>query len=106
MYELEVNWAFTAATTEQEERNVHSILNVIERNENPFVVPSKESKLHNILTHEVMTEDIRNQLLNVESIGKHAYDKLRKERFRDETVRLSATIYRTNLKTFAACSSI
>ena len=40
-----------------------------------------------------MTDDIRNQLLNTEKIGKVAYESLRKERFCEKTVRLSETIH-------------
>jgi len=45
--ELEVNRTFSKAGTEFEESNVEAILNVIERNENPFQIPPKEKKLHN-----------------------------------------------------------
>ena len=100
--ELDVNRAFTTASTESEKRNILSIIHVIERKENPFVVPPKEKRLHNIQTNEVMTEDISSQLLNVEGIGLTAYEKFRNERFCTKTVRLSDTIHRTNLKTFAS----
>jgi len=80
-YELDVNRAFSMAATEFEEANIRSILDVIERNENPFTTPTTDSRLHNIQTKEVMTDDIRNQLLNAEKIGKVAYESLRKERF-------------------------
>lgn len=97
-YELDVNRAFTTAATESEERNILSILQVIERKENPFVNPPKEKRLHNIQTKEVMTDDIRIQLLDVEGIGLTAYEKLREERFCTKSVRLSDVIHRTNLK--------
>ena len=73
-----------------------------EKNENPFLTPPKEKMLHNILTKEVKSEDIREQLLNVERIGNDTYEKLCRERYIEKTVRLSDTIHRTNLKTFAA----
>ena len=57
-------------------------------------------KLHNILTQEVMPDDIRSQLLSVMEIGTKAYETLRKERFVEKSVRFSSTIHRTNLKTF------
>lgn len=47
-----------------------------------------------------MTEEIRNQLLDVQAIGQDAYEKFRKERFLDKTARFVDTIHRTNLKTF------
>ena len=57
-------------------------------------------KLHNILTQEVMSDDIRSQLLSVMEIGTKAYETLRKERFVEKSVRFSSTIHRTNLKAF------
>jgi hypothetical protein len=101
-YELEVNRSFSKAATEFEEANIQAILDVIEKNENPFLTPPKEKRLHNIITKEVMSENIREQLLNVERIGNDAYKKHRRERYIEKTVRLSDTIHRTNLKTFAA----
>lgn len=101
-YELEVNRSFSKATTEFEEGNIQAILDVVEKNENPFITPPKEKRLHNILTKEVMSEEIRQQLLNVEKIGSKAYEKLRTERYIKKTVRLSDTIHRTNLKNFAS----
>ena len=55
-----------------------------------------EPKLHNILTQEVMTDEIRDQLLRVTDIGTAAYVKLRKDRFVDKSVRFCETIHRTN----------
>ena len=52
--ELEVNRTFSKAGAEFEESNVQTILNVIERNENPFQIPPKEKRLHNIMTKEVV----------------------------------------------------
>lgn len=99
-YDLDVNRAFNTPTTENDERNIQSILIVIERTENPFSVPTPEPKLHNILTREIMTEDIRKQMLNVQTIGEAAYNKFRKERFLEKTVRFGEPIHRINLKTF------
>lgn len=45
-----------------------------------------------------MTEEIRNQLLDVLAIGQVAYDGFRKERFIDKTGRFSEPFHRTNLK--------
>ena len=47
-------------------------------------------------------EDISDQLLYVEGIGKRAYEKLQEEKLCKETARLSDTIHRTNLKTFGS----
>lgn len=101
-YDLDVNRSFNKATTKLEEKNIQSILAVIEKTENPFHVPTTETKLHNIQTREIMDENIRKQLLHVEGTGSAAYEKLRRERFIDKTVRFSETIHRTNLQTFAS----
>ena len=82
------------------EGKVQAIIATIERNENPFELHPEQVKLHNILTREVMSDDIRSQLLSVKEIGTKAYETLRKERFVEKSVRLSSTIHRTNLKTF------
>jgi len=60
----------------------------------------RSKRLHNILTQEVMSDDIRSSLLSVIDIGTKAYETLRKERFVEKSVRFSSTIHRTNLKTF------
>ena len=100
-YELDVNRSFTTSTTLSEEKNIQAIIKLIERYENPFLIPTVEARLHNIMTNEVATEDIKKQLLNAETIGKTAYEIFRKERFITKEVRISATIHKTNLKTFA-----
>ena len=86
--------------TTNSERNVQAIMDVIERNENPFQIAPMELKLHNILTQEVMTDDIRTQLLQVKDIGSAAYNMFRKQRLVEKTLRLSSTIHGTNLQTF------
>lgn len=99
-YEITVNHEFNKSDTAAGEKNVQAILAFIEGKENPFQVPAAEEKLHNIITQEVMTEEIRDQILQVSEIGAEAYEKLRKERFVEKSTRFSATIHRTNLKTF------
>ena len=82
------------------EKKVQAVIATIERYENPFQFIPGQVKLHNILTQEVMPDDIRIQLLLVMKIGTKAYETLRKERFVKKSVRFSSTIHRTNLKTF------
>ena len=79
----------------------------IESQENPtHVSPVTDLKLHNILTQDVMTEEIRKDLLNVTQAGLDHYDKFRKEGFVDKSKSLlSDTIHRTNLKTFKSIHS-
>ena len=54
----------------------------------------------NILTQEIMTEEIRKDLLHVQKIGLDLYSTFREERFIKKPKRLSDTIHRNNLKTF------
>ena len=68
--------------------------------ENPVHVSgTTEPKLHNILTQEIMSEDIRNNMLKVTDIGKELYTSFRRERYIEKSKRLSDTIHRTKLKT-------
>ena len=55
--------------------------------------------LHNLVTKEVMTEEIRNDVLNASEKGKKKYEIFHSERFINKTFKLSETVYRTNLKT-------
>ena len=99
-YQQAVSNSFSKCETEFGERNIQAILTIIENNENPFRKDITEPKLHNIMTQEVMTDEIRNQLLQVKAVGTAAYEKLRNERFVDRTAPIFQTIHRINLKTF------
>ena len=97
----ELSHEFTTADTDADEKKVQAMTSFIEGNENPFrVLPTGEAKLHNILTQEIMTEEIRSQILSVKEIGAKKYSEFRRERFVMKSKRLSDTIHRTNLKTF------
>ena len=66
----ELSHEFTTADTDADEKKVQAMTSFIEGNENPFrVLPTGEAKLHNILTQEIMTEEIRSQILSVKEIG-------------------------------------
>ena len=82
------------------EQKVQAIIATIEKNKNSFQVVSDQAILHNILTQEILSDDIRSHLLSVVDIGTKAYETLRKERFVEKSVRFSSTIHHTNLKTF------
>ena len=55
--------------------------------------------LHNFVTKEVMTQDIRNDVLNVSERGKKKFETFYSERFTKKTSKLSDTIHKENLKT-------
>jgi len=101
-YRLAAEHALSKSDIATGEQQVQAILTVIEQNENPFQLVPVDVKLHNILTQETMTEEIRSQILNVTEIGKTAYHQLRAERFVEKSVRFSSPIHRTNLKTFSS----
>ena len=43
--ELDVNQSFATSKTLSEERNIEAIIKLIERNENPFLLPAEEGRL-------------------------------------------------------------
>ena len=99
-YRLAAEHALSKSDIATGEQQVQAILTAIEQNENPFQLVPVERKLHNILTQETMTEEIRSQILNVTEIGKTAYHQLRAERFVEKSVRFSSPIHRINLDIF------
>ena len=73
-FELGVNQGFTA-----EESSILSVIDIIERYINLVSAPTNNARIRNILTYEVVTEDISDQLLDAEDIGTRAHEKLQKE---------------------------
>ena len=100
-YELSVNHEFSKPQTASDEKHIQAIITFIESNENPFQASNSEEKLHNILTQEIMTPEIREDILQVQEKGLKLYKQFRKERFVKKELRLHDTIHRTNLKTCA-----
>lgn len=100
-YELSVNHEFSKPQTASEEKLIQAIITFIESNENPFLASNSEDQLHNILTKEIMTPEIREQILQVQEKGLQLYKQFREDRFVKKELRLHDTIHRTNLKTCA-----
>ena len=75
------------------ELKVQAIITAIERNANQSKFVAGQMKLHNILTQEVMSDDIISQLLSVLEIGTKAYAILRKERFGGESQKSSHQLF-------------
>ena len=100
-YELSVNHEFSKPQTASDEKHIQAIITFIESNENPFQASNIEEKLHNILTQEIMTPEIRGDILQVHEKGLKLHKQFRKERFVKKELRLHDTIHRTNLKTCA-----
>ena len=61
--------------------------------------------LHNIVTKEVMTEEIRHDLLNASQIGKEKFEAFHSERIVTKTLKISEAIHRDNLKTMISTRS-
>lgn len=104
-YQQDVNNSFSKCETEFGEMNIQAILTVMGNKENPFRKDATQPKLHNIMTQE-MTNEIRNQVLQVKAIRTAAYEKLRKERFVERSAQIFQTIHRINLKTFKSIHAL
>ena len=101
-----VNRSFSEACTQSDEVDIHAIIDIIQKNENPFCIKTACNRLHNIVTNKIVPEDISDQLLNVEDIGERVYTEFRENRFLFKTKRISETIHRNNLKTFASVHQV
>ena len=88
------------AQTVKEEKHITAMVAFIQSQDNPFKVDNQTSKLHNIFTKEVMSEEIISDTLKFRENGLQMYSKFWKEQFLDKTSKLSDTISRRNLKTF------
>ena len=76
-----VSHEFNTSETISNEK-VTDMITFIDSQENLFCLSSiTKPKLHNILTQEIMTEEIRKDLLHVQKIGSDLYSTFREERF-------------------------
>ena len=99
-YELAFHHEFTASETQKTELNVQAIMSTITAHGNPFVLPCVQPLLHNIMTQEVMSDDTREDLLNVQDKASMLYSTFRDKRYVSKTDSISSTISRYKLKTF------
>lgn len=86
------------ATTKRKEGHIQEMMRFIEEKGSPLSLDASKT-LQNFVTKEVMSDDIKTDMLNAFSKGKEKYLNFRKERFVTKTERISSTIHRTNLKT-------
>ena len=77
------------------------MMKYIEDRGSPF---SKDypTTLQNIVTKEVMSEEIRKDLLHATEQGKLKYEAFREERLVSKRVKLNEVIHRTNIMTMAS----
>src|SRR5207248_999035 len=101
--ELTVNHSFSHRQTQGKESKVDKMMAYILKYENPFEVKqTTELKLHNFITRAIVSDDIQDSLLSVQVTEFNLYHTFRKERLVEKTKRLSDTISRNNVKTFAS----
>ena len=100
-----MNRSYNDSSTQSDEKNIQAIIDVIQRNENPFSATFCKN-LHNIMTNEFVPESIRQEVLNAEMIGNAAYSRFREKRFLEKSERISGVIHRNNIKTFASMQPV
>ena len=103
--ELTVGHEFNISATLNSEQLARDVIEYIKQNENPAGVFSagiqvEQPKLHNILTQEIVSSEIRDDLLNFKTKSSDFYDKFRRERLVKKEKSLFDPIHRNNLKTF------
>lgn len=98
-YQIDIDAAFSMFETELGDRSIHALLGVLDDNENPFEKNHPQTKLYNTVTEEVMPDEIRKQLLQIETTGTETYEKFREGSLVEKTGILCQTIHRTTLKT-------
>jgi len=103
--ELTVGHEFNISAMLNSEALVCVVIEYIKHNENPVAMPEtdvelKQPLLHNILTQEIASSEICDDLLNFKTKSSNLYDKLRRERFVTKEKSLFDPIHRNNLKTF------
>ena len=104
--ELAVSHEFTKAETDRQKCNITNMIKYVLSIENPrYVSNNTERRLHNILTQEILPNDVSQDLKNLFQIGTALCKDFRNKRFLDKTEKLSDTIQRWNLKNFKTTRS-
>ena len=103
--ELIVNHEFNQPATQRSEAMIKDVIVYINKHENPVSVPKEKDYenhliLHNIISQEVMSVEVRNNLLKFDENSNKKYETFRRERFVTKQKSIFDTIHRTNLKTF------
>lgn len=100
--ELIVNHEFNLSATRSSEVLIQDMIEYVKEHDNPMTLPGEgdKEKLHNILTQEIMTKEIRDNLLEFGARSTKKYETFRNERIVMKHRSIFDTIHRTNLKTF------
>ena len=97
---MDINHEFSSFETKSGEKSVQAMITFIEQHKNPFIIEENSPKrLHNIFTQEIATDEIRQQILEIQNIGQEKYAQHRHDHFISKTLKISNTIHRTNLRT-------
>ena len=86
------------STTDRKKTQIQRMMRFIDEKGSPLAARASTT-LQNFVTKEIMSEDIRNDILNAFTKGKEKYLTFRKERLLEKTTRISNTIHRENLRT-------
>ena len=97
-HEAYIHHESSRSTTDRKESEIQKMMQFVDAKGSPLS-PGAPSVLENIVTKEVMSDEIRNDLLNIFRKGEEKYLAFRKERLVEKTIRISSTIHRTNMKT-------
>ena len=85
-----VNHKFTKAEIDRQERNISNMIKFMMTIQNPaYVSVNTESRLYNIITQEIVPDEISTDLLNVFEMGDLLYADFRQKRYIDKNVPLS-----------------
>ena len=84
--------------TNKQEGHVQDMMKFIEERGSPLSA-NCPTELHNFVTKQMMTAEIRHDVLNASEKRQSKYKTFHRERIVDKTVKLNDTIHRENLKT-------
>ena len=83
------------STTDRKEGHIQAMMRYIKEQGSPFSTQCPPV-LHNFVTNEVMTQGIRNDVLNASERGKKKFETFYSERFTNKTSKLRDTIHKEN----------
>ncbi len=99
--ELTIHHEFSPTEIAAEEGKIIDMIDYIKSKENPCnVTDATQKKLHNVITQEIATEEIRKDLLCFGKKSKELYQNFRNERFIEKEKKIADTIHRVKMKTF------
>ena len=84
--------------TNRKEGHIQEMIKYIEERGSPFSAECP-SVLQNFVTKEMMTEEIRNDVLNASERGEKKYEAFHTDRIIRKTLKLNETIHRLNIET-------